>query len=150
MEPFVGDVLAVEITRLEPHGIWIEHEGQKGFVQIVDASWDTFGIQQRLGDLFKVGQQVCAKVMSVDGEMFFASIKDAHADKNPWSSENSMRVGQRLQGTVVLVADYGYIVKLSTAAIAVLETDRVFAKGDTVDVVVSSVDRENKRAQLTL
>jgi ribosomal protein S1 len=139
----VGGIVSAEVTDVTSHGVTIKFFDQKGFIQIPELSWDTYGLQARFPSICKIGDVVKVKVLSQTDEQFYASLRAATPELDPWNESNKLTTGQQLKGEVVLVADYGYLVKLPNFVVSMLPveaTDQKFKKGEIVDFRVASVD----------
>ena len=144
----IGDVISAEVTDVASHGVAIKYRDRKGFIQIPELSWDTYGLQDRVPNICKVGDIVQAKVLSQGDEQFYASLRAATPELDPWGDGNKLIAGQQLQGEVVLVADYGYLIKLPNFVVSMLPvgaTDQKLGKGQFIDVKVTSVDGSAKK-----
>ncbi len=144
----VGGIVSAEVTGVASHGVTIKCCGQKGFIQIPELSWDSYGLQSRVPNICKVGDVVQAKVLSQTDEQFYASLRAATPELDPWSEGNKLIAGQQLQGEVVLVADYGYLIKLPNFVVSMLPieaSDQKLKKGQFVDVKVTSVDNSTQK-----
>ena len=96
----IGDIVSAEVTDVASHGVTIKYCDQKGFVQIPELSWDTYGLQSRVPSICKVGDIVQVKVLSQTEERFYASLRAATPELDPWSEGNKLIAGQLLQGAV--------------------------------------------------
>lgn len=146
-----GSIVSAEIIEVASYGVTISYSGLKGFVQILEVSWDIFELDNRLKDICIVGDIVKVKVLSHNEEQFYASIRAAVPELDPWREENQPTVGQQLRVEVVRVTDYGYLVKLPNFVISVLATDspgRDLEVGQFAMARVEAVDTKAKKVLL--
>ena len=148
-----GDVITVEVTNVSSHGVSIEYCDQKGFVQIPELSWDLYGLQNRIQEICKVGDMLQVKVLSQTDDRFYASLRQAKPEQDPWSEKNILVVGEQLTGEVVLVADYGYLIKLPNFVVSMIpleaSVDRL-RSGQFLDVRVAEVDSSAQKVYLQI
>ncbi len=143
-----GNNICVTVIEVASYGVTVECGDSRGIIQIPELSWDTFGLQNRISSICEVGDTLTVKILSLAEEKFYASLRGAHPELNPWTELNTPYVGQEVHGKVVLVADYGYMVKLPNYAVALLRFDAInrgLKMNQEVLVKIVSVDVEKKR-----
>jgi small subunit ribosomal protein S1 len=108
----VGSIVRGQIRNITDFGIFVGiDEGIDGLVHISDLSWS-----QRIrhpSERFKKGDEVEARVLSIDkeGERFSLGIKQLSDD--PWFTVHSrFFLGQIIEGPVVHRADFGVFVEI--------------------------------------
>jgi small subunit ribosomal protein S1 len=87
-------------------------EGIDGLIHVSDLSWSTK--PKNPLDMFKKGQEIEAKVLSIDVEnqRFSLGIKQLHSD--PWGDiERKFPIGTVIEGPVTKVFDFGAVVEIS-------------------------------------
>lgn len=140
----IGEIINAKITEVSSHGVYIQYFDRRGFIQIPEVSWDYYGLQNRVPEICQIGNIIKVKVLSKTDQQFYASIKETQPELNPWSEKNVLTVGQKTQGEIMLLAEYGYLVKLPNFSIAILPVraseTRKLGKGDLVNVEVSFID----------
>ena len=154
----VGTMVTGKITALHNYGAFVDLGGFQALLPISEIS------RARVDDIQKVlsvGQEITAKVIKADwkNEKVSVSLKALEAD--PWDSvEQKFSEGDKIDGTIARVADFGVFVNLADGIdglVHVSELDvkkgtnlqKVFKKGDKMSVVVQGVDAKNKRISLT-
>ncbi|MBI5731900.1 MAG: S1 RNA-binding domain-containing protein [Candidatus Magasanikbacteria bacterium] len=104
----VGDVVDGTITALTDFGAFVRFGEVEGLVHISEIAW------QRLDhprDVLKVGEEVKAQIIQIDGAKIFLSIKKLATD--PWTKiEEKYAVGQKVKGKVIKVTPFGLFVEL--------------------------------------
>jgi len=157
-----GDVLDGRVARLEPFGAFVDLGGVDGMVHVSEIGHERLGHpSERLTE----GQAVRVKVLSMGpgagGKSRIAlSIKATLPD--PWTGiEARFQPGMRVQGMVSRLAEFGAFVNLapgvdglvhvSEAALGrVRHVKDVLAAGDSVEVMVLTVDPAKKRIALSV
>jgi len=105
----VGDVVDGKITAVTDFGVFIEFGGKlEGLVHISELAW------QRIEDprsLFKVGDEMKAEIVKIDGSKIFLSSKKLSAD--PWANiTDKYHKGDIVEGIVQKTSPYGLFVEL--------------------------------------
>ena len=147
----VESIVSVKVTEVPTHGVIVDYHGQKGFIQVPELSWDYHGLQDRVSDICKVGDIIQVKILSQTDQQFYASVRAVTPELDPWNESNKLTAGQKLAGRVVLVAEYGYLIKLPNFVIAVLPIEAVgddLKEDQMIGVRVASVDVEKRKVFL--
>ncbi|MDP3244653.1 MAG: S1 RNA-binding domain-containing protein [bacterium] len=104
----VGDVIEGKVTALADFGAFVAFDELEGLVHISEIAW------QRLdnpADVLKVGDEVKAKIIGLEGSKIFLSIRELVDD--PWKkAEERYKVGQIVKGKVLKVNPFGLFVEL--------------------------------------
>lgn len=104
----VGDVLDGEVTGIVDFGLFVNFSDVEGLVHISEVSWDHI---DDLKTLFKIGQKVQAKIISMDNNRISLSIKQLLPD--PWIKEvEKYEVGKSVKGEVTRITPFGAFVNL--------------------------------------
>lgn len=147
----VGDVVFVEVIDVLSYGVNIRFFDKNGFIQVPELSWDAYGLQSRVPLMCKIGDVIKVKILSKTDDLFFASLKDITPELDPWGRNNLLAIEQKLEGEVVLVADYGYLIKLPNLIISMLPikaTNEPLRQRQVITVKVVSIDTVNKKVTL--
>lgn len=158
----VGSKLKGKIVNILPYGVFVELEkGIEGLVHISEISW-TKRVSNP-AEMFAVGDIVETQVLSVDKESRRISLSLKQLEQNPWlEAETKYPVGAAVQGKVRGFTDYGAFVELDgnlegmihvsdmswTKRIA--HPQDILKKGQKVELLVLSVDAQNRRIALGL
>lgn len=104
----IGDVLEGEITGIVDFGLFINLGDIEGLVHISEASWEHV---DNLKDLFKVGQKVEVKIISIENNRISLSIKKLMPD--PWIKEvEKYEIDSEVSGEVTRITPFGAFVSL--------------------------------------
>ncbi|MDD3579669.1 MAG: 30S ribosomal protein S1 [Desulfobacca sp.] len=155
----VGTIIEGKIKNITEFGIFIGiDEGIDGLVHISDISW-TKRIKHP-SEIYKKGQEVQAEVLNIDkeNERFSLGIKQLTPD--PWDTiEQRYPVGQRVNGVVTNVTDFGLFVELEEGIeglvhISELSRDKNKAAqiqvGDVITVKVVNVSARDRKIGLSI
>ncbi len=110
----VGDVVEGEITAILDFGAFIRFWKEKGkdemegLIHISELSWQMI---DHPSQIIKVGEKVRAKIISIENEKVFLSLKALK--ENPWEKiKQKYRKGEIVEGKVEKIKPYGAFVKL--------------------------------------
>jgi len=104
-----GMVIEGRITAITNFGVFVNFdEGMEGLIHISELAWQRIDSPS---ELFQVGNQVKAEVVSIDGAKIFLSVKRLMTD--PWLEASAKyKIGQTVSGTILKVNPFGLFVKL--------------------------------------
>lgn len=104
-----GQVVEGQVTGLVDFGIFMKFgEGLEGLVHISELAWSRI---EHPKDLFKVGQNVKAMIISIEHDRISLSIKRLTQD--PWlKAVEKYQVGQKVMGKVSKILPFGAFVEL--------------------------------------
>lgn len=156
----VGDVITGRISSITDYGLFVEvAKDIEGLVHISEVSW-TDRIHD-LNKLYKVGDEIKVRVVSVDQENRRMSLSVKQLDKNPWESvDQQFSIGQKIKGAITNVTDFGIFVQLLPGIDGLVHisdlswTEHIdhpkdhFKTGDMVEASILAIDKENKKISL--
>lgn len=156
----VGSVITGKISSITDYGLFVEiDKGVEGLVHISEVSW-TDRISN-LADKFKVGQEISVLVVSMDKENRRMSLSIKQLEKNPWEAVGeSFKVGDKIKGKISNITDFGIFVQLMPGIDGLVHISDlswtehidhpadVYKRGDEVEAVILSIDKENKKISL--
>ena len=108
----VGTVVSGKVVNMMNYGVFIElEEGIEGLIHVSEMSW-TRHIKNP-NELFKLGDAVEAKVLSLDAESRKISLGIKQISENPWDNiEGKYPVGSNHEGIVRNLTQFGAFVEL--------------------------------------
>ena len=155
-----GGIVKGKIVNIEDYGAFVEIlPGVEGLIHISEISWGNQSINAK--EYFKMGQDIEARVVTIDrgDRKMSLSVKQLTAD--PWSEiDERFSVGSRHNGTVKNLTNYGIFVELSEGVggmvhISDLSWTKRYAHpseftkpGNHLEVVVLEVDKEKRQISL--
>ena len=155
-----GKVMQGVVKNITDYGAFIDLGGIDGLLHVTDMSW---GRAQHPSEIFNVNDEVEVIVLKFDPatERVSLGYKQLHAD--PWTSAaERYPVGQRLQGKVVSLTDYGAFVELEPGIEGLIHVSemswskrvkhpsKLLNVGDMVESMVLGVDPNARRIALGL
>ena len=155
-----GDTVSGEVRSLAPYGAFVDIGGVDALLHIGDISWSRIGKPE---DALSVGQQVEAKVLKIDAEKQRISVGMKQLLPHPWDAvAATLKVGDRVRGTVTRVTDFGAFVELEPGVEGLIHLSEMsWAKkvrkpgdllkpGETVEAAVLGVNMAERRLALGL
>lgn len=153
----VGDTVKGVATGVVDFGVFVNVEGIEGLVHISEISWERVN---NPSDYVKVGDQLEAKIISIDKDRLSLSMKQLK--KDPWLDEvEAMKPGTKVEGTVTRITPFGAFVQLSPAVEALVhisemgggsdvDPEKVFTLNERKEFTILEVDRDNRKISLSL
>lgn len=149
-----------KIVNLVPYGAFIEIEpGIEGLIHVSEMSW-VRNITDP-AEIVKKGDEVEAVVLSVQKEEGKISLGLKQTEKNPWDDvERKYPIGSSVQAEIRNLTNYGAFVELEPGIDGLIHISdlswikkvshpsEVLKKGDKVEAIVLSVDKESKKITL--
>lgn len=149
-----------KIVNLLPYGAFIEIEpGIEGLIHVSEMSWVKNVTDP--SEIVKKGDDVEAIVLSVQKEEGKISLGLKQAEHNPWDDvEAKYPVGSSVKAEIKSLTNYGAFVELEPGVEGLIHISdlswikkvshpsEVLRKGDIVDAVILSVDKESKKITL--
>jgi small subunit ribosomal protein S1 len=155
-----GKIIDGAVKNITDYGIFVDLGGLDGLLHITDLS---YGRVRHPADLFKVGDNITVKVLSFDPEKERISLGLKQLMPDPWSVvEEKYPLGNRVNGKVVSLTDYGAFVELEPGVEGLIHISemswtrkvrhpsQVLSAGDVVEAVVLEVEPQRKRISLSL
>jgi small subunit ribosomal protein S1 len=151
-----------KIVNLLPYGAFIEIEpGIEGLIHVSEMSW-----VKNINDpseIVKKGDEVEAVVLSIQKEDGKISLGLKQAEHNPWDDvEQNYPIAQNVKAEIKSLTNYGAFVELEPGVEGLIHISdlswikkvshpsEILKKGDVVDAVILSVDKESKKITLGL
>ncbi|RME05665.1 MAG: 30S ribosomal protein S1, partial [Bacteroidetes bacterium] len=155
-----GDVVKGRVVNVEDYGAFLEvMPGVEGLIHISEVSWSNQQINAK--DYFTVGQELDAKVVSIDREDRKMSLSIKQLTPDPWDTiEERFPVGSRHTVKVKNLTQYGVFVELEEGIGGMIHISDLswtkryshpseFTKvGEEIDAIVLEIDKENRKISL--
>lgn len=155
-----GSVIQGTVKNITNYGAFIDIGGVDGLLHITDMTW---GRISHPSEMLRIGDAITVKVLSFDKDNQKISLGLKQLDKNPWSSvDEQLHVADRIKGRISSITDYGLFVEVAKGIEGLVHiseiswTDRInnlaqrYHVGQEVDVLVVSLDKENRRMSLSI
>jgi small subunit ribosomal protein S1 len=155
-----NSVIRGTVRKLTDFGAFIDLGGVDGLLHVSDMSW---GRNVKPGEVVEEGQPIEVKILKVTPETRRISLGLKQLQPDPWSlAEEKYRQGERVQGRVTRLADFGAFVELEPGIEGLIHLSEmswskrvrkpsdVLKPGETVDVMVLGANAAERRIGLGL
>ncbi len=155
-----GRVLRGTVKNLTDYGAFVDLGGLDGLLHVTDMSW---GRVNHPSDIVKVGDEIDVVVLKFDRETERVSLGTKQLTEDPWTHvPDRYPPGSRVTGRITNVTDYGAFVELEEGVEGLVHVSemswskkvknpaKVVSPGDTVEAIVSDVNRDSRRISLSL
>ncbi len=155
-----GQVLEGTVKNITSYGVFMDLGGVDGLLHITDISWGRVAHPE---EVVKLDQKLQVVILDFDDEKKRIALGLKQLTPHPWTQlEESLKVGDKLKGKVVLIADYGAFVEVLPGVEGLIHVSEMswsqhlrsphdFLKvGDEVDAMILTLDREERKMSLGL
>jgi small subunit ribosomal protein S1 len=155
-----GQKIKGQVKSLTNFGAFIDLGGIEGLLHVSDMSW---GKINHPSEILKVGEKVEVVVLDFNEKEEKISLGYKQMTPNPWENvEEKYKVGQKITGKVVSLADFGAFVELEkgveglihvsdlTWTRKVVHPKKVLTPGEEVTVSILNINPSTKRISLGL
>jgi len=155
-----GQVLEGTIKNITDFGAFIDLGGVDGLLYITDISW---GRINHPSEVLQLNQKLNVVVLEFDDEKKRISLGLKQLQPHPWETlTTDFQVGSKVSGKIVNIEDYGAFLELQPGVEGLIHVSEVtwsntpvnskefFKLGDTMEAVVMTVDREERKMSLSL
>ncbi|MCH7541340.1 S1 RNA-binding domain-containing protein [Patescibacteria group bacterium] len=153
--PFkADDTLKVKISKILNFGLLVSlPSGSDGLIHISEISWKKVS---NLAQIYKVGQELSAKVISIDPSSGKVNLSIKQLEKDPWQeAAKKYKVGATFEKPISRVTSYGVFVTLEEGIEGLLHSSKIpygmeLKSGDPVKISVDLFNSEQRRVALRL
>ncbi|AAD18464.1 ribosomal protein S1 [Chlamydia pneumoniae TW-183] len=149
-----------KIVKLLPYGAFIEiEEGIEGLIHISEMSWVKNIVDP--SEVVNKGDEVEAIVLSIQKDEGKISLGLKQTERNPWDNiEEKYPIGLHVNAEIKNLTNYGAFVELEPGIEGLIHISdmswikkvshpsELFKKGNSVEAVILSVDKESKKITL--
>jgi small subunit ribosomal protein S1 len=153
-----GQVLEGTVKNITSYGVFIDLGGVDGLIHITDLSW---GRVNHPEEIVQLDQKLNVVILDFDDDKKRIALGLKQLTPHPWDSlSETLKVGDKVKGKVVVMADYGAFVEITTGVEGLIHVSEMswsqhlrsaqeFMKvGDEVDAVILTLDREDRKMSL--
>ncbi len=153
-----GQVLEGTVKNITSYGVFIDLGGVDGLIHITDLSW---GRVNHPEEIVELDQKLNVVILDFDDEKKRIALGLKQLQPHPWDAlDSDMNVGDKVEGTVVVMADYGAFVEIAPGVEGLIHVSEMswsqhlrsaqdFLKvGDKVEAVILTLDREDRKMSL--
>ena len=156
----VGQVLQGTVKNITSYGVFIDLGGVDGLIHITDLSWGRVNHPEEIVHLDQVLNVV---ILDFNDDKNRIALGLKQLAPHPWDSlDPNLKVGDKVKGTVVVMADYGAFVEIAPGVECLINLSEMscsqhlrsaqeFLKvGDVVEAAIMTLDREEKKMSLSI
>jgi small subunit ribosomal protein S1 len=153
-----GQVLEGIVKNITSYGVFIDLGGVDGLIHITDLSWGRINHPE---EIVQLDQKINVVILDFDENKKRIALGLKQLSAHPWDSlREDLKVGDKIKGRVVLIADYGAFVDIAPGVEGLihvsemswsqhLRTAQDFLRvNDEVEAVVLTLDREDRKMSL--
>jgi len=155
-----GQVLEGTVKNITSYGVFIDLGGVDGLIHITDLSW---GRVSHPSEIVELDQKLNVVILDFDDDKKRIALGLKQLTPHPWDAlDAEMKVGDRVNGRVVVMADYGAFVEIAPGVEGLIHVSEMswsqhlrsaqdFMKvGDEVQAQIITLDREERKMSLGL
>jgi len=153
-----GQVLEGTVKNITSYGVFIDLGGVDGLIHITDLSW---GRVNHPEEIVQLDQKLNVVILDFDDDKKRIALGLKQLTPHPWDSvDPDLKVGDKVKGKVVVMADYGAFVEINTGVEGLIHVSEMswsqhlrsaqeFLKvGDEVEAVILTLDRNERKMSL--
>ncbi|MDR1983553.1 MAG: 30S ribosomal protein S1 [Prevotellaceae bacterium] len=153
-----GQVLEGTVKNITSYGVFIDLGGVDGLIHITDLSW---GRVTHPEEIVTLDEKINVVILDFDNDKKRIALGIKQLTPHPWDSlDPNIKVGDRLKGKVVVMADYGAFIEISPGVEGLIHVSEMswsqhlrsaqdFMKvGDEVEAVILTIDRDERKMSL--
>ena len=153
-----GQILEGTVKNITTYGVFIDLGGVDGLIHITDLSW---GRVSHPEEVVALDQKLNVVILDFDESKKRIALGLKQLTPHPWEAlDAELKVGDRVKGKVVVMADYGAFIEIATGVEGLIHVSEMswsqhlrsaqdFMKvGDEVEAVVLTLDREERKMSL--
>ncbi len=155
-----GQILEGTVKNITNYGVFVDLGGVDGLIHITDLSWGRINNPE---EVVALDQKIKVVVLDFNEQQKRIALGLKQLTPHPWDSlDANLKVGDKVKGKVVLIADYGAFVEIEPGVEGLIHVSEMswsprlhsaqeFLKvGDEVEAQVLTLDRENRKMSLGL
>ena len=153
-----GQILEGVVKNITSYGVFVDLGGVDGLIHITDLSWGRVDDPHKVVEL---DQKINVVILDFDDEKKRIALGLKQLTPHPWDAlDPNLKVGDRVKGKVVVIADYGAFVEIQPGVEGLIHVSEMswsqhlrsaqeFLKvGDDVEAVILTLDRDERKMSL--
>ncbi|MDR2652659.1 MAG: 30S ribosomal protein S1 [Prevotellaceae bacterium] len=153
-----GQVLEGTVKNITSYGVFIDLGGVDGLIHITDLSW---GRVTHPEEVVTLDQKINVVILDFDNDKKRIALGIKQLTPHPWDSlDPNLKVGDKVKGKVVVMADYGAFIEISPGVEGLIHVSEMswsqhlrsaqdFMKvGDEVEAIILTIDRDERKMSL--
>jgi small subunit ribosomal protein S1 len=153
-----GQVLEGTVKNITSYGVFVDLGGIDGLIHITDLSW---GRIAHPDEIVSLDETINVVILDFDEGKSRIQLGLKQLGSHPWEKlDENLKIGDEIEGKVVVVADYGVFVELQAGVEALLHVSEMswsthlrsandfYKKGDSLKAQVLTLDKETRKMSL--
>ena len=153
-----GQILEGTVKNITSYGVFVDLGGVDGLIHITDLSWGRVDDPKKVVEL---DQKINVVILDFDEEKKRIALGLKQLTPHPWDAlDADLKVGDRIKGKVVVIADYGAFVEVQPGVEGLIHVSEMswsqhlrsaqeFLKvGDEIEAVILTLDRDERKMSL--
>jgi small subunit ribosomal protein S1 len=153
-----GQVLEGTVKNITSYGVFMDLGGVDGLIHITDLSW---GRISHPSEIVELDQKLNVVILDFDDDKKRIALGLKQLTPHPWDNlDAELKVGDKVKGKVVVIADYGAFVEIATGVEGLIHVSEMswsqhlrsaqdFLKvGDEVEASILTLDRDERKMSL--
>ena len=153
-----GQILEGTVKNITSYGVFVDLGGVDGLIHITDLSW---GRVNHPEEIVALDQKINVVILDFDEAKKRIALGLKQLTPQPWEAlDQTLKVGDKVKGRVVVMADYGAFVEIAPGVEGLIHVSEMswsqhlrsaqeFMKvGDEVEAVILTLDREDRKMSL--
>ncbi len=153
-----GQILEGTVKNITSYGVFIDLGGVDGLIHITDLSW---GRVNHPEEIVHLDEKLKVVILDFDENKKRIALGLKQLTPHPWESlDPNLKVGDKVKGKVVVMADYGAFVEIAPGVEGLIHVSEMswsqhlrsaqdFLKvGDEVEAVILTLDRAERKMSL--
>ena len=153
-----GQILEGTVKNITNYGVFIDLGGVDGLIHITDLSW---GRVNHPEEIVELDQKLNVVIIDFDEQKKRIALGLKQLTPHPWEAlDSELKVGDKVTGKVVVMADYGAFVEIATGVEGLIHVSEMswsqhlrsaqefLNVGDDVEAVILTLDRDERKMSL--
>ena len=153
-----GQILEGTVKNITSYGVFVDLGGIDGLIHITDLSWGRVDDPHKVVEL---DQKINVVILDFNDEKNRIALGLKQLTPHPWDAlDQDLKVGDRVKGKVVVIADYGAFVEIQPGVEGLIHVSEMswsqhlrsaqdfLNVGDEVEAVILTLDRDERKMSL--
>ncbi|MGE0021716.1 MAG: 30S ribosomal protein S1 [Draconibacterium sp.] len=153
-----GQVLEGTVKNITSYGVFMDLGGVDGLIHITDLSW---GRISHPSEIVELDQKLNVVILDFDDDKKRIALGLKQLTPHPWDNlDEKLKVGDKVKGKVVVIADYGAFVEIATGVEGLIHVSEMswsqhlrsaqdfLRVGDEVEASILTLDRDERKMSL--
>lgn len=154
----IGDIRTGTVKNITDFGVFLDLDGIDGLLHITDMTWKRI---KHPSEMVQLGDKLEVMILNIDKEKGRVALGLKQKDSNPWDEiETKYPPGTRVRGKIVNLLPYGAFIEIEAGIEGLIhvsemswvknvtDPSEIVNKGDEVDAVVLSVQKDEGKISL--